>query len=211
MIGPLLVLFGSSFILAFSGAMMPGPLFAVTVAESPRQGYKTGPLLMLGHGILEMALIAALLFGLAPFLSDPKTFIAVSFIGGAILLVMAILMLKTLPSLDLPAPENAKKSNSLVWDGILVSISNPYWLLWWATVGLGCLGRSRPYGLQGILVFFSGHILADFVWYGMVSAAVYRGRRILKKNTCRVLTGFCAVFLALFGVYFLVSAVIKVF
>ena len=209
MIGPLLVLFGSSFILAFSGAMMPGPLFAVTVAESPRQGYKTGPLLMLGHGILEMALIAALLFGLAPFLSDPKTFTAVSSIGGTILLAMSILMLKTLPSLDLPAPGTARKSNSLVWSGILVSLSNPYWLLWWATVGLGCLGRSRPYGLKGIIVFFSGHILADFVWYGMVSAAVCRGRRILKKTAYRILTGVCACFLALFGVYFLGSAIVK--
>jgi len=210
MIGALLVLFGSSFILAFSGAMMPGPLFAVTVAESSRQGYKTGPLLMVGHGILEMALIAALLLGLAPFLSDRKTFMAVSFMGGIILLVMAVMMLKTLPSLDLPSPGTERKSNPLVWSGILVSLSNPYWLLWWATVGLGCLGRSRPFGLQGVIVFFAGHILADFVWYGMVSAAVYRGRRILRKTTYRILTGFCAVFLALFGVYFLASAIVKI-
>lgn len=210
MTGALLILFASSFILAFSGAMMPGPLFAVTVAESSRQGYKTGPLLMIGHGILEMALIAALLFGLAPFLADRKTFMAVSFIGGAILLIMAVMMLKTLPTLDLPASGTSRKSNSLIWSGILVSLSNPYWLLWWATVGLGCLGRSRPYGPQGIVVFFAGHILADFVWYGMVSAAVYRGRRVLKKTAYRILTGVCAVFLAVFGVYFLASAIVKI-
>jgi len=123
---------------------------------------------------------------------------------------MAVLMLKTLPSLDPPAQGTAKKSNSLVWTVILVSISNPYWLLWWATVGLGCLGRARPFGLRGVAVFFAGHILADFVWYGMVSAAVYRGKRILKKETYRILTGSCAVFLALFGVYFLASAIIKI-
>jgi len=29
---------------------------------------------MIGHGILEITLIAALLLGLAPFLADPKTF-----------------------------------------------------------------------------------------------------------------------------------------
>ncbi|HEY1405238.1 MAG TPA: LysE family transporter, partial [Spirochaetota bacterium] len=59
-------IFGSSFLIALSGAMMPGTLLTVTVAESTRRGMIAGPLLILGHAILEFALLLALLFGLAP-------------------------------------------------------------------------------------------------------------------------------------------------
>ena len=42
--------FFSSFVIAFSGAMMPGPLFSVTVSESARRGFAVGPLLIASFG-----------------------------------------------------------------------------------------------------------------------------------------------------------------
>ena len=65
----LLTIFGSSFVIALSGALMPGPVLTVTVSESARRGAKAGPLMIFGHGILELALVLALLGGLAPFFS----------------------------------------------------------------------------------------------------------------------------------------------
>ena len=58
----LALIFGSSFVIALSGALMPGPLLTATIAESSRRGFIAGPLLIGGHAILEMALIGALLF-----------------------------------------------------------------------------------------------------------------------------------------------------
>ncbi|HNT33598.1 MAG TPA: LysE family transporter, partial [bacterium] len=49
----------ASFTIALSGALMPGPVLAVTISLAPRKGFWAGPLVILGHGILEALLVAA--------------------------------------------------------------------------------------------------------------------------------------------------------
>jgi len=198
----LLTIFFSSFVIALSGAMMPGPLLTATISESSRRGFITGPLLIVGHGILELALIAALLLGLAPFLQQAPVFVATAFGGSAILLWMAFGMFRSLPSLRLVWDGEEKQRNHLVMSGILMSVANPYWLIWWATIGLGYILYSRQYGLWGVAFFFAGHILADLAWYAAVAAAVARGRRFLTDRLYRTLIAGCAVFLVLFAGYF---------
>ena len=53
-------IFFTSFVIALSGALMPGPLLTVTISESARRGFVAGPLLIAGHGLLELALVVAL-------------------------------------------------------------------------------------------------------------------------------------------------------
>jgi len=50
--------------------MMPGPLLTITISESSQRGFFIGPALILGHAILELILVIALLFGLAPFFKN---------------------------------------------------------------------------------------------------------------------------------------------
>ena len=71
----LFTIFCTSFILALSGALMPGPLLTVTVSESSRRGAHVGPMMIFGHSLLELALVIALLSGLAPFLVRDDVFI----------------------------------------------------------------------------------------------------------------------------------------
>ena len=97
----LLTIFFSSFIIALSGAVMPGPLLTTTISESSQRGFIAGPLLIAGHGILELALVMALLLGLAPFLQQTSVFVVTAFAGSAILLWMALGMFRSLPSLRL--------------------------------------------------------------------------------------------------------------
>jgi threonine/homoserine/homoserine lactone efflux protein len=81
----LFTIFFSSFIIALSGAMMPGPLLTATISESSQRGVFTGPLLIVGHGILELLLLVALVFGIAPFLQRGDVFAVVAISGGIIL------------------------------------------------------------------------------------------------------------------------------
>jgi threonine/homoserine/homoserine lactone efflux protein len=203
----LVSIFSSSFLLAFSGAMMPGPLLTVTVSESTRQGAVTGPLLILGHGILELALVAALLAGLAPFLSGDAVFIVVSLVGGSFLLWMAWSMFRSLPQLRLDQGDDDAPSRNLVLSGVLLSIANPYWLIWWATIGLGYVLHSMKLGVPGVSAFFTGHILADLAWYWFVSFGIARGSHLLGDRSYRVLIGTCAVFLVLLSAFFLYSGI----
>jgi threonine/homoserine/homoserine lactone efflux protein len=82
----------SSFFVAFSGALVPGPLFTITVGESVKRGFIAGPLIILGHGILELSLVLLLVLGVTPFLAAEgvKTTIAVA--GGVILIIMGVMI-----------------------------------------------------------------------------------------------------------------------
>lgn len=199
------VIFFSSFVIAFSGAMMPGPLFSFTVSESARKGFIVGPLLILGHAILEIALLVALLFGLAPLFSNPVFFITVSIAGGSILLWMSVSMLRTLPSASLSREKERGEEKLLVLNGILMSLANPYWVIWWATIGIGYILHSQKFGSWGIAIFFIGHILADLVWYSLISGAVSKGKKLFTNTVYKWLLGVCATLMLGFSLYFLYS------
>ena len=198
----LATVFGTSFVLALSGAMMPGPLLTATISESLRRGALTGPFLVLGHAILEVAMVGALLVGLAPLLARNLVFSAIALLGAAVLIWMALGMFRRLPRLRIDWTARAERSGPLVPAGILISVSNPYWVIWWATIGLGYLVSCRALGAAGVIAFFLGHISGDLAWYTLISVLVARGRRLLTDRVYRGLIGACATFLAAFAFYF---------
>lgn len=197
----------SSFVIALSGALVPGPLFTITVSESARRGAITGPLLILGHALVEVLIIILILSGLSPFLKQETTRHVISLVGGSMLMVMGIMILKDLRGvrLDLSAEEKNKGMN-LVLTGIVGSLANPYWVIWWATIGLGYLVSSMKYGIAGVVVFFIGHISADLAWYSLISYAVAKGRKIMGDRSYRTVLAVCAVFLIVFGAWFIRAA-----
>ncbi|GAB6182832.1 LysE family transporter [Thermodesulfovibrio hydrogeniphilus] len=113
----LLFIMISSFVIALSGAMMPGPLFAVTVSETPRKGWIAGPQLVAGHGLLELCLVFLIVSGLGSFLQMKETFIVISFLGGFFLFFMAFSMFRSLPNLSLNNEINRKVKHSLFYQG----------------------------------------------------------------------------------------------
>lgn len=207
----LITIFCTSFVIALSGAMMPGPLLTATISETSRQGFKAGPLLILGHGILELLLILALILGLAPFIQRREVFIFTAFVGTIILVWMAIDMLRSRHSLHIDWGKKSAGSNHLIMTGILLSIANPYWTIWWASIGLGYILYSQKFGILGIFFFFFGHIMADLTWYAIVSLAVDRGRHFLTDKVYRGVIGICASFLIIFACYFAYAGFHKIF
>ena len=195
-------IFITSFIVAFSGAMMPGPLMTVTISETPRRGFFTGPLLIAGHGLLELALVLALILGLGPFLRQDLVFIITAMAGSAVLLWMAFGMFKALPGLSLHSPSNQSAKYNPVAAGALLSIINPYWTIWWVTIGLGYILQSLKLGTWGVVSFFSGHILADLVWYSLISWGIWKGKTLISDRLYRWMIGACALFLVGFALLF---------
>ncbi|WP_078060659.1 LysE family transporter [Desulfotomaculum copahuensis] len=317
----LAVIFSTAFVVGFSGAMMPGPLLTAAITESARRGFIAGPLLVLGHGILEGALVVALALGLAALLTAPAVAPVIAVVGGLFLLYMGWGMARdalagrvslaenmsggrsmTLPeevdeplsgnlaggtgtvpvaaardggppaggtateaevvpaarlygsgrppvsgmatsgaavppggtgpdgastggmaadteavpagvyggggvaavmATGVPGPASVRRHGlHPVLSGLLLSMSNPYWSLWWATVGLGYITLSLRQGTIGLVSFFSGHILSDLAWYCLVAAAVAGGRRFLSDRPYRGMLVVCGVFLLGLGGYF---------
>jgi len=200
-------IFFLSFSLALSGALMPGPLLTVTIADSARRGFISGPLLMTGHAILELLLVIAVIWGLGPVIRAPAVMGTIALLGGAILLWMGSGMIKSAAGLTLSveAIPTGTLSNPVL-TGVLASLSNPYWTIWWATIGLGYLTTALKAGPPGIAVFFIGHISADFAWYSVVSYGVSRGREIIEDRTYQWTIRACGIFLLVFGIWFLFSS-----
>jgi threonine/homoserine/homoserine lactone efflux protein len=205
----LVTIFATSFVIALSGALMPGPLFTITLSESARRGFSAGPLIVLGHGILELVLVLLLMLGLAPVLQADQVIGTVGLVGAVVLIWMAVGMIRTLPSLSLQRLSSDSRSTNPVWAGILMSLANPYWTLWWATIGLGYILYAWKLGVAGVVAFFLGHILADLAWYAMVSYTVAHGRRFMSDRSYRVMMGCCALLLLGFGIYFGLSGAQK--
>lgn len=218
----------SAFVLGFSGAMMPGPLLTVTIGESAKRGFIAGPLIVLGHALLELALILALVAGLSIFLTRTGVTRAIAVVGGIFLVYMGWTMARDarLGKVSLPlnhgvsggpspgdqGPAAAADGSSLLsggWQpvaaGVLVSLANPYWTLWWATIGLSFITLSLQSGYTGLAVFFSGHILADLAWYSLVAAVIAGGRKLINNQVYRGILVVCGIFLVGLGIYFMYS------
>jgi threonine/homoserine/homoserine lactone efflux protein len=95
-----------------------------------------------------------------------------------------------------------RRPHNLLIGGAAVTVSNPYWTVWWLTAGLALLLMSTKAGVAGVITFFIGHISADFLWFGFVGFLVAWGGRMLSGKVYRRILQACAVFMLVFGVLF---------
>ncbi len=200
--------FISAFLIGLSGAMMPGPMLGVTIDGSLKKGYVAGPLIVLGHGILEFVLVIVMAFGLKDFFSNSIVAGIIGLFGGIFLAYMGYGMIKSSinKSITLENQEAQKRGGrNLVLAGLLVSATNPYFTLWWASTGMESIRQSYTLGLAGILVFYVGHILSDFIWYSAVSVAFSKGKRLVSDTVYSWLILFLGVFIFGFSIYFITS------
>ncbi|MGD0229099.1 MAG: LysE family transporter [Syntrophorhabdales bacterium] len=199
-------LFSIGFVLGLTGAMAPGPLLTVTIAQSARRGGIIGPLLVAGHGILELVLVLLIVFGVGSLLHNNLLFAVISFFGGAILVYMGAATMRGLKtySLDTQANPSGRELHPVL-SGILASISNPYWFIWWLTIGMWYVMSARSLGLVGILAFFTGHILSDLTWYSFVSYGMQLGGRRFNTKKIKAVLFVCSLFLVFFGLFFMVK------
>ena len=194
----LALLFFNSFVIGFSGALVPGPLLAVGIAETPRHGWQTGPVISTGHAIAEIAIVVLLALGVATLTDNPVVVQMIGVAGGLALILMALSMaydvLKKRISYDVRQAGHVSR-HRLAAKGITASISNPYWFIWWATIGLALLVKAKDFGIAGPVVFYFGHILSDFLWYTTVSVLIWKGRRLIMGTGLKILILSCAAFL----------------
>jgi len=203
----------TSFILGLSGAMMPGPLLAVTITETIKQGFKAAVLIVFGHSLLELVFTGALVFGLGSLIKNNSIVTGIiGLVGGSVLMWMAIGMLmeaKTNQTGDISEIAEAdKRKGSPVRPfglGIVISASNPYWTIWWVTIGASYLLVHTKRNLLDISAFYFGHISSDFVWYSLVGLAVVYGKQILSTRFYKWILMICGIFLIFMAIYFLYS------
>jgi threonine/homoserine/homoserine lactone efflux protein len=202
----LIILFFSSLIIGYSGALMPGPVLIVTINEATKKGLKSGFYVPIGHAFLELILVILLTLGLAEVLFLKPIVALIGLLGGMFLSWMAYNTFKDVLKRKINLSLNAKSNNYKIGSmalGILTSLSNPFWLIWWVSVGAVFLLKSIEFGIIGVIAFYLGHILADLSWYGSVSFAVARGKNLISERVYQSILIFCGAILVFFGIFFI--------
>jgi threonine/homoserine/homoserine lactone efflux protein len=191
-------------VISLSGVMAPGPVTAAAIGMGARSRY-AGMLLAIGHGIVEFPLIVLIVLGMGRILKLPAAQIMIGLAGGAFLLMMAIGMLKSLKSVEMQDTNVAKRTPMLA--GIILSAGNPYFLFWWATVGLALATTATGMGIWAFVLFAVVHWLCDFVWLGALSWASFKGTGLFGIFIQRIVLLICAIALFFFGSIFIYKAV----
>lgn len=195
----------TSFGVGLSGALVPGPMLTVTITDSVKKGAKAGPMVILGHFITEFLLMIALLAGLGWIISSNTASIIIGIFGGIILIYMGYDLLKSENKLSNIQLDKEQKHGSIV-AGVITSISNPYFFIWWASVGCAFMYKGLELaGIVGLLGFIIGHWAADFSWYSLISFFSSRGSKIMSDKTYNLVMKICGTFLAILGIYFMLS------
>jgi threonine/homoserine/homoserine lactone efflux protein len=206
------------FIISLSGALQPGPVTATAITLGAKNRW-AGVLLAIGHGIVEFPLMLLIILGLGSVFQKPPTQITIGLVGGAVLLYMAFSMFKSSSSV-IPAQAGIHSSPSLttqnstlktqrsaILAGIVLTASNPYFLIWWATVGLALATRATQFGLHAFVLFTITHWLVDLLWVTALSLAAFHGTSLLGPKSLTITLKICAAAMLLFALFFLYSSI----
>ena len=205
------VIFLSALAVGFSGAMMPGPLLTYTIKQALNTGPQAGVIIAAGHALLELVLIALIFLGFDLILQSPIAQTVIGIIGGALLIHLGVKMIVNAwkDRVKLLLDQDSATRRNLFFSGAAISAANPYFLLWWAVIGLGFLLEAyQSFGILGIAAFYAGHIGADFLWYGLISGVVGKTRRFIKENLYRSIIVVLGSLLVFFGGNFLYKALL---
>ena len=190
-------------VISFSGVMLPGPMLAVTLAKSYKSPW-AGTRLSIGHAVIEIPLILLIYFGFAQFFQFTSVRLALSVAGSGMIIWMGV-------SMFLARREVARKGRDLPYNtftaGILTSVFNPFFLVWWATIGSMLIMRILEFGTAGLIAFMLVHWLCDLGWLTLVSNVIYRTNAFWKKNVQEWLFIACSLLLVGFGIWFMVSGI----
>jgi threonine/homoserine/homoserine lactone efflux protein len=190
-------------VISLSGVMMPGPMFAVTLAKSFKSPF-AGARIALGHAVVEVPVILLIYFGFAQIFEDKLVQIILSLAGGAMIVWLGVSMFRARARV---VREGKDLSYSAFTAGIITSGLNPFFLLWWATVGSLLVVRFLEFGLGGLAIFTISHWLVDLVWLSFVSVLVYRTHRFWGKRFQEGVFITNSLLLVGFGVWFMVSGI----
>jgi len=202
----MLAALGTVVVTSLSGVMMPGPMFTVTLAKSMKSPW-AGVLVSLGHAVVEVPLILAVYFGIAGFFQNDIVKLVLSVLGGAMIVWMGVDLFRARRKL---AREGKDTSYNAFVAGILMSGLNPFFLVWWVTVGsLLLMNFLAVAGDWGLPIFIVVHWLCDLVWLSIVSVTIYRTHSFWGEKFQEWVFIVLSLALLYFGVWFIVKGIIN--
>ena len=193
-----------------SGALAPGPLFFATISKGAEEGVKTGIVFSVAHTIVEFSLVLLLALGLLTVSSEPFVQFGIGVAGGLVLIVFGVLQILKMYRLKSVSADRSGsvKIHKLFLLGVSLTGLNPYFIMWWITVGAELILIALAFaGLFGVVFMYVCHVWMDYVWLIFISYLSKRGGDLLKVRWYRFMIGFFGVVLIYFGFVFILNVV----
>jgi threonine/homoserine/homoserine lactone efflux protein len=197
------------------GVFSPGPLLFANLALSKYGGFWSGIKIAIGHTIIELPVIILLSLPFIVFSPIDMTIgimKIISFIAGVFMIVFGILyVVRIIRRWNNPhsAISSSRIENPYL-AGIIFTSLNPFFIVWWTTVGVKLISDSisllgHP---AGIAFLFFVHIWMDYAWLGLSSYLASRGFNIIRSDYHKYMTILLTVPLFYYGIYFVLGSFI---
>ncbi len=197
----------SAVVISLSGVIAPGPMTAATLAAGARHRH-AGAMIALGHAVVEIPLILLLVVGATNFLESTTAKAVIGLTGGAVLMLMGLQLLLSLRQQNNQGEAPVQRHPLVI--GIVLTAANPYFLVWWATVGLALATEALALGNIVLVLFAIIHWLCDLGWLEVLSMAGFKGSELFGQRSQFVTSAACGLVLLSFGGMFLYDASIGI-
>ncbi len=192
-----------------SGALAPGPLFFQTISQGTRMGARSGLIFSIAHTVVEFSLIMLLAFGLLAVRNEVFVQNIIGILGGIVLIIFGLYQIVGSVKKKDIIEKHVVSSHRLFFIGILFTMLNPYFIIWWLTVGSNLILIALEFAaLAGVVFMFLCHVWMDYVWLTAISYFAKRGVNALGSKGYRILIGLFGVILIYFGILFLGDVII---
>lgn len=193
-------------IISASGVMSPGPLFAANITYGLKQGTKAGIKIAIGHSLVELPLIILLGIGIFSLEIFPEFKIIISILGAITLFVFAFMQIKS--TLKKNEKSETKLKQGPIITGVLLSALNPFFIIWWLTIGLKLISDAMAiWAFVGILIVFVLHVWMDFVWLGTTAFLISKSKKIISNTNYKIIMLALSAILIYFGITFLTDVI----
>jgi threonine/homoserine/homoserine lactone efflux protein len=230
---------GEVIVLSMSGVLSPGPLFLANIIYGSKQGYYAGIKIANGHMAVELLLIilsSLSIFGLSHFSVGPVALRVVGMIGGIAIILFSVVQISNVVKRirntgDTINTNNKSKklaighgSNYLFFldkinrridrgplvVGIIFTAMNPFFVIWWLTVGIKLISDTiYLFGIvEGVFLLFLFHIWMDYAWLALTAYLISKGWSIVKMRSYHLFMVCINIVLISYGFYFLVTNII---
>jgi len=195
-----------------SGALAPGPLFAANLLQGAKGGLKSGLMMSVGHTLVEFPLVILIALGISSMMSFPGFSLFVGLVGGCALIGFGLIQIvgAARRQTKLEETQEAGIQKKALVLGVGLTALNPYFILWWLTVGLGLVVQAVELGaLLGVLIMYVSHVWMDYAWLTGTAYLSARGRMLIGGRGYRLSLLALAAFLIYFGVGFITRSLFQ--
>jgi threonine/homoserine/homoserine lactone efflux protein len=192
-----------------SGALAPGPLLFATISHGTRLGVKSGLMFAIGHTLIEFALVMALASGLLTVANEPIVKVVIGIAGGIVLIAFGALQIRS-SLLSRPERVRSKPANTrnLLFIGLAFTGLNPFFIVWWLTVGSNLILISLEFAsIAGVIFMYVCHVWMDYVWLMIVAHLARVGTNIAGFKWYRLVLVLFGMILIYFGFTFIVNSI----